>query len=213
MAKTQLMFRPEGSRTQVLENPTTRNEIHRTGIHKTGKKRTRPITFRLPEELIEEIRKEAEDVQISLNTLVNQVFNRYVRWERHGNKIGLIPMTRPFLKRAVQHLPEGKLKQIAHNSSKDALKELVYITKGSFTLDSFLSVFNEWLRASFMTHKYEYDGGGHHYIIHHDLGEKWSFYLSELLTAICKDLGNGKPETEIRRYSMSASFQQASRYY
>lgn len=174
------------------------------------KTRTYPITFRLPEKLVEDLRAEAENVEVSLNTLVNQVFDRYMSWERHSSKVGLIPVTRPFLREAIQNIPDEKIKQIARNASKDALKELILITKGTFNLDSFIAVFNEWLRASLITHRYEYDGDGHDYVIHHELGEKWSLYLSELLIAICKDLINVKPKIEIRKSSISFSFSQTA---
>jgi len=167
------------------------------------KKKTYPITFRIPEKLLEDLRREAEGAEVSLNTLVKQVFDRYMAWERHSSKIGLIPMTRPFLKEVVQYLPEQKIRQIARNASKDALKELVLIARGNFSFQSFISVFNEWLKASWMTYRYEYDNMVHHYVIHHGLGTKWSLYLAELLTAICMETMKIKPEIEIRRDSIT----------
>ncbi len=168
-----------------------------------GKKRTCPITFRLPEKLIDDLKGEATGGKVSLNTLANQVFERYMAWDRHGAKIGLIPMTRPFLKETLQQLPEAKIRQIAHNASKDALKELVLIMTGDFTLESFISAFNEWLKVAWMIHRYEYDGNGHRYVIYHGLGRKWSLYLSELLFAICKDLVRIEPQIEVRKDSIS----------
>jgi len=170
-----------------------------------SKKKTYPITFRLPEKLVEDLKKEAENVQISLNTLANQVFERYICWERYSGKMGLIPMTRPFLKAVVKSLSNEEIKKIAHNASKDALKELVLITRGNFTLDDFVSVFNEWLRVSWMTHRYSYDAKGHHYIIYHDLNKKWSLYLSELMNAICNDLAGIKSTIAVRKDSISVS--------
>jgi len=173
------------------------------------KKRTYPITFRLAERLVEDLKKEAESNKVSLNTLVNQLFDRYMVWERHSAKLGLIPVSRSFVKETLQHLTDEKIKQMARHVSKDALKELVLITKGDFTLNSFISVFNEWLRASLITYRYEYDGKVHHYVIHHELGERWSLYVSELLIAICKDLVTIRLEFEVRKSSVSFSLHEA----
>ncbi|MGH9910525.1 MAG: hypothetical protein ACRD32_07790 [Nitrososphaerales archaeon] len=172
------------------------------------KKRTYPITFRLPESLVADLKNEADISHISLNALVKQILDRYIIWERYSNKMGLVPVTRPFLKDAIDNLSTVKIKAIAYNASKDALKELVLITKGNFSVSSLVAVFNEWLVASHMTYRYEYDGNAHHYVISHNLGEKWSLYLSELLTAVCKDLNTINPLIQIRNDSVSVSFPQ-----
>jgi len=166
-------------------------------------KRTCPITFRLPEGLVNELRKEAQDKKVSLNTLTNQLLHRYITWEKHSGKIGLIPITRPFLSELVKDLSSEEIKQLACNGSKDTLKELVLLSNGAFTLDALISVFNEWLKASWMTYRYEYDNMVHHYVIHHGLGTKWSLYLAELLTAICMETMKTKPEIEIRNDSIT----------
>ena len=167
--------------------------------------KTYPITFRLSDELIEDLKKEAESKGISVGNLVNQVLDRYTAWERHSNKLGLIPMTRPFLKEALRNLTEEEIKQMARNGSKEALKELVLLSKGNFSIGSFISVFNEWLKVSWMAHRYEYDGKSHNYVIHHELGKKWSLYIAELLTAIFNELTNIEPKVDVRDDSVSLS--------
>ena len=168
-------------------------------------KRTSPITFRVPADLVRDMREEAEDSRVSLNTLTNQLLDRYVRRGRHSNKLGLIPMTRPFLKEALRNLTEEEIKQMARNGSKEALKELVLLSKGNFSIGSFISVFNEWLKVSWMAHRYEYNKNGHHYVIHHELGKKWSLYIAELLTAIFNELTNIEPIVDVRDDSVSLS--------
>lgn len=166
------------------------------------KDKTYPVTFRLPSKLVGDLKKESENLQISLSTFARQVFDRYLTWEKPCNEVGLIPMARSFLKEVLNGLPDDKIKKIARNASKNALRELILISKGEFTLDCFIPVFNEWLRASLMAHRYEYDGMVHHYVIHHDLGGKWSLYLSELLISTMKQLVKKEPEIEVRRYSV-----------
>lgn len=166
------------------------------------KDKTYPVTFRLPSKLVGDLKKESENLQISLSTFARQVFDRYVTWEKPCNEVGLIPMARSFLKEVLRSLPDERIKKIARNASKDTLRELILISKGEFTLDCFIPVFNEWLRASLMAHRYEYDGRDHHYVIHHDLGRKWSLYLSELLNSIIKELTKKEPEIKVRKYSL-----------
>ena len=162
-------------------------------------KKTMPITFRLTEKLVNDLRMDSENSSISLNTLVKQILEKYMRWEKYSNKIGLIPMTVPFVREAIDSLPDAKIREIAYDAGKEAFKELVLITTGRFDAGSFISVFNEWLTASHMVFRYEFDGEKHNYVISHDMGEKWSFYISEFLQAICKDLEIEKLSVQIRK--------------
>ncbi len=64
---------------------------------KTGTAPTRTITmtFRINESLMKKLKNEAEDREISLNTLVNQIFRRYVEWYSFEPKVGMIPIAKP----------------------------------------------------------------------------------------------------------------------
>ena len=49
------------------------------GSH-SSHKRTENISFRLNKDIIDELRRDAEQKQINLNTLANQVFDYYVKF-------------------------------------------------------------------------------------------------------------------------------------
>lgn len=57
--------------------------------------KTITMTFRVNENLMRKLKEDAEDHEISLNTLVNQIFNRYVEWDSYEPKVGMIPIARP----------------------------------------------------------------------------------------------------------------------
>ena len=44
--------------------------------------KTRSITFRLDSSVIDEMQREADQKETSLNVLVNQVLKRYTEWDR-----------------------------------------------------------------------------------------------------------------------------------
>jgi hypothetical protein len=60
-------------------------------------KRTRSMTFRLDTQVIDELQSEADQREISLNVLVNQVLKRYNEWDRYENKIGMMPVPKMML--------------------------------------------------------------------------------------------------------------------
>ena len=175
-------------------------------IDSTKNRKTCLVTFRLPEELVEDLREESKNTQISLNTLANQILNKYVSWERPSGKLGLIPMPRPLVKEIFRDIPNKRIQKMASNSCKDAIKELVLIKEGNLTLDSFILVFNEWLRASWIVHRYKKNIEGHHYVIYHNLNKTFSIYLAELFISILDDLHNYRREITVRQDSLSIAF-------
>lgn len=66
------------------------NNTHQT-------KKSRSVTFRLDSKVIDELQAEADNKEVSLNVLVNQVLKRYAEWDRYENKIGMMPVPRVIL--------------------------------------------------------------------------------------------------------------------
>ena len=75
--------------------------------------KTETITFRLPTHLIEELRNDAELEEVSLNAFVTRIFSNHIQWERYERKVGLLPMTKPFLKEGTESNDRGT----SHKSS------------------------------------------------------------------------------------------------
>ena len=53
---------------------------------------TRSITFRLDSSVVDEMQREADQKETSLNVLINQVLKRYTEWDRYESKIGMMPV-------------------------------------------------------------------------------------------------------------------------
>ncbi|MGH9995662.1 MAG: hypothetical protein ACRD4J_10570, partial [Nitrososphaeraceae archaeon] len=85
-------------------------------------KRTHPtetITFRLPTALLEELRKDAELEKINLNAFVTRIFSNHIQWERYERKMGLLPMTKPFLKEVINQLTNDQIINLAQKIEKE----------------------------------------------------------------------------------------------
>src|ERR671930_2207525 len=91
---------------------------------------TETITFRLPSSLIEELRKDAELEKISLNTFVTKIFTNHIQWERYERKVGLLPMTKPFIKEVLNQLTDDQIANLAQRTETQNLTDrLKFITK------------------------------------------------------------------------------------
>src|ERR671923_1119261 len=82
------------------------------------KRTTTTITFRIDSNVMRKINAKAEQEDISLNTLVNQILKRYVEWDMYEGKAGMISLSRPVVKK----LFEGLSKEEIINMSRDLAK-------------------------------------------------------------------------------------------
>ena len=86
------------------------------------KSESESITFRIPSKLLNELRRESEKKQVSLNTLSNQIFTDYMVWHTYAKQTGLFYVPKPLISRTVNELTEEQLSSIAKEAVKDKLK-------------------------------------------------------------------------------------------
>ena len=60
-------------------------------------KKTRSVTFRLDSSVLDELQREADQREVSLNVLVNQALKRYADWDRYESRIGMMPVPKVML--------------------------------------------------------------------------------------------------------------------
>lgn len=152
----------------------------------TKKEKTRSITYRLPEKIVEELEAEATNKKISQNVLVNQILEKYVNWDRFSSKIGIIPVPRSILE-ALGVDMEGKDIDEIINVIKPIIKDNVMFIKGDYDLKRCVETLEDYMRASGMKSDHRVEGNLHHFIIQHELGMKWSVFTEQLLKEIFHD--------------------------
>ena len=168
------------------------------GEIRTLSKRSRSITFRLDAEIIEELQREADLKEVSLNVLVNQILRRYAKWDRFENSLGMMPVPKIILtklaSKTMKLAADAKILDI--DSYRDEIvrdcaeiafrlmKDSVLMMKKKYNLWTVLWVFQEYMKISGITSDHIEEGGKHVFIIQHELGEIWSLFAKELLSLI-----------------------------
>ena len=168
-------------------------------------KKTRSVTFRLDSSVIDELQGEADNREISLNVLVNQVLKRYSEWDRFENKIGMMPVPKVILSslidKAIAVAKSSGIKDIeryrddiikqAAQLAFGLMKDSVLFMKRQYNLWVVLSVLEEYMKVSGIKADHKLEGGRKHvFIIQHELGENWSLFTKELLALIFQNLAN-----------------------
>jgi len=163
---------------------SSRNQQHK-------KETTRSITYRLTEKLIEELDGEANQKKISQNVLVKQILEKYIKWDRYADKIGMIPVPKEILKTLGENLDGRDIDEII-NVMFPMIKNHVLFIKGGYDLERCIETLEEYMRASGMNSDHRKEGELHSFIIQHDLGMKWSVFTEQLLTQIFRHFASDK---------------------
>jgi len=172
-------------------------------------KKTRSVTFRLDSTVIDELQTEADNREISLNVLVNQILKRYSEWDRFENKIGMMPVPKVILSslidKAISVAKSSGIKDIdryrdeiieqAAQLAFGLMKDSVLFMKRQYNLWVVLAVLEEYMKVSGIKADHKIEGSRKHvFIIQHELGENWSLFTKELLALIFQNLANVKAE-------------------
>ena len=181
-------------------------------------KKSRSITFRLDSLIIDELQRDANQTEISLNVLINQILKKYVQWGRYEHKLGLMPVPKNFFSSLIQEtirLSESngisvdpykeKLIKYSAQVAFYNIKETVILMKKKFDLWSVLSVLHEYMDVSGITSDHRVEAGKKHiFVIQHELGEYWSLFAKELLNLIFYNIANLRAEIQITQKSIIA---------
>ncbi len=170
------------------------SDIIKRQKHSPKKEKTRSITYRLPVKLVEEIESEAMNNNISHNVMARQILEKYIRWDRFANKIGIIPVPKKILDTLGLDMNAEDV-DIIINVIKPVIKDTVLFIKGKYDLKRCIETLEDYMRASGMKSDHRVEGDVHHFIIQHDLGSNWSRFTKQLLQEIFHEF---VPDTEMK---------------
>jgi hypothetical protein len=147
---------------------------------KRRKSATEGVTFRLPSDNLEQLCKEADTRQISVNTLVNQIINEHLDWHLYAAQAKLYYVPKPFISRVLERFTEQQLAGLAEASAKKDFVDIGLLLRGEFTISSFLSILENWSRISDIPYRTEESETTQKIIIEHNMGSKYSYLFKEI---------------------------------
>jgi hypothetical protein len=176
-------------------------------------KKSQSVTFRLDSNTLDELQREADLNQISLNVLVNRVLKRYSDWGTYENRIGMMPVPKvmvTLIDKAVDMAKKNGIKdevigqwrsEIIKQAAEVAfskMKDAVLFMKKQYTLTSVLGVLQDYMKVSSVNADHRIESGRKHvFVIQHELGENWSLFTKELLKLIFENLAKVRAEVNV----------------
>ena len=111
-------------------------------------KKSQVSTFRLPASLIAELKKEANYEKVNVNSLVTKILSTHVLWGRYERKVGLLPMTKPFVNAAIHRLEDKEIIILAKVIEKETFSNILRFMKREYTVDNFIEIVRAWLNVA-----------------------------------------------------------------
>jgi hypothetical protein len=164
---------------------------------KRRKSATEGITFRLPADNLEQLNKEAETRQISVNTLVNQIINEHLDWHLYAAQAKLYYVPKPFISRVLERFTEQQLVDLAEASANKDFVDIGLLLRGEFTISSFLSILENWSRISDIPYRTEENEATQKIIIEHNMGPKYSYLFKEIYRRLLENAFETKTQFDI----------------
>jgi hypothetical protein len=153
------------------------------------------ISFRLTRDILYKLRQEAKQKEISVDMLMTQIAKQHTDWYVNASQIGFISVRKSLIIRLLDEIRDDKkIKEIARDVAKGSSDSLLLLKEQSdIPMESALDFIEIWIKEAGYSYIHDISGGEqniHHFVIHQDMGLKWSLYLSEIFRNLFEELLN-----------------------
>lgn len=148
---------------------------------KKEKRRTVLRTIRIDSDLDDALNKDAKENDITENALISSILVKYIEWDRYAKKFGRVSLLNESLKSIIGATEPDKLEAAAKEFAASVPKGIIMFRYKKLDIEacllhlSFLSKY-----AGLFKYELQIEQERHYTItIHHQFGEKWSYWIKE----------------------------------
>jgi hypothetical protein len=160
----------------------------------TSARNPRPKTisksFRIDENASGAVEKEATTLNVSTNTLVNQILKQFSEFDRFARRMNTVKLSGSVFRSLLEQIEPDKIIEVAKAAGSSIPQAFVISKSGKVAVDSLL----DYVRSSAMyAHLFEFtetdDGQKRLVTLVHDFGLNWSIFLVHYVTAMFQQVG------------------------
>jgi hypothetical protein len=170
-------------------------------------KKTVLKTMRIPAYINALLEKDADSKGVTVNALLSIILTKYAEWDRYIERFGGITIKPQAFKEIIDAVDENKLADIAKRSGTRFPKEFILFWFKKADLDTYLESLKLLCKYKGYAHyELESDGSEYTIILIHDLGEKWSKFLSYVVEGGMMSVTGILPTFEVNQDSLIIKF-------
>jgi hypothetical protein len=143
-------------------------------------------SFRINESAFLALEEEARKRNISLNTLVNQLFMSYANFDRYFQRLGMLKMSKVTFRKILKAAPDNEIVVQAREVAQNSSRIIILARYGTLSLTSVLDYLNNFAEyANFVERSEVVSPGGKRVItLIHSYGEKGSVFVKAYTKAL-----------------------------
>ncbi len=137
-------------------------------------------SFRINESAFLALEEEAKKRNISLNTLVNQLFLSYANFDRYFQRFGMIKMSKFQFRKILKALPDNEIVELAREVAQNSSRMIILARYGTLSLTTILDYLNTLADYAYFVERSEVLSPGERRVITlmHSYGEKGSIFVN-----------------------------------
>jgi len=141
------------------------------------------VSFRINPVLRTGLEDEARKVGVNLNTLVSQIFSRYMTWERYAGQLKFLPVSKDLLREVFQSMQRETVERIARRLGESSAREQILFLFKQANIGAVLKFIDLW-GSHFEACDHNYDGKKHFFTLHHDVNLNFSIFVKEYVSTM-----------------------------
>jgi hypothetical protein len=173
---------------------------------KGQKRRTMSRSFRLDEQALSTLNDEAEKQKISPNALLNQILLDYCIFYRYLKHIPTITMTQELFANIIRDCPEENVRLYGKQSGSTMAKDIFGVVGLDFNRENlafYLEEISGRYANAFTYNHHINDCGKDVFHLRHNLGEKWSIFLSEEISTLIESCSGEQVKKELTKNTVT----------
>ncbi|MGZ5486616.1 MAG: hypothetical protein ACXWFB_12030, partial [Nitrososphaeraceae archaeon] len=161
---------------------------------------------RIETKILEKIREEGGNNQISVSNFINKILKRYVEWDSYEPKVGMIPIPKLLVEKLFEKRSTQEIIDIATNVGNELEDILLFMNK-KINWILFLNWFEMRLQNSSIEIVHTVKENKHTFIMKHGMGENWSLYHKKILERIFNEIFNKPVKIAISDFMLTIQFE------
>ena len=160
------------------------------GQNGKGKSKTLPKSFRIDESAIKAVEIEAASLNVSPNTLVNQILKQYAEFDRFARKMNTVKISSAPFRGILSAADVDQLIQVAKSAGSSIPQAFTTAKSGKVDLESFMGHIRSLASyAQLFEFSETADTRGRVVTLIHDFGLNWSIFLVHYITEMFAQIG------------------------